>query len=240
VERSDFVILLDRSGSMQTRQADHEGGLRSFVRDLRDLAGDVRLTFVRFDTEDPCEVVFEAVPMPQVDLDLLTLRPRGGTPLLDAVGAVLTRFAKLSNVVTCLIITDGEENSSRKWTKKAVQELVQQREGEGWKLLYLGANVDEFAEAQQLGISAGASMGYSGAHGQTVTAAYTAFLSNTRAAYTARNAGADWTTSRTSMDWTNKQRLEATNLNVTNTTQSTSSDGSKGKGDAGVPSGAGS
>ena len=76
-DRTDLLILLDRSGSMQAGRADHEGGLRSFVRDAARLAGDVRLTFVRFDSRDPCEVVFEARPVAEVKDDELTLVPVG-------------------------------------------------------------------------------------------------------------------------------------------------------------------
>ena len=53
----EVVVLLDRSGSMQSMKDDHEGGMRSFVEEQKKLGGDVRFTLIQFDDENPCEVV---------------------------------------------------------------------------------------------------------------------------------------------------------------------------------------
>ena len=159
-DRTDIVIILDRSGSMQSRKDDHEGGLRSFIRDQRQLAGEVRVTLVRFDTADPCEIAMAERLVGEVQDDDLILVPRGGTPLLDAVGETLTKFAHLTGRVICMVITDGQENDSRTWKKAAVQDLVTSRTAVGWTVLYLGANVDEFAEAGGIGVGAQHAAGY--------------------------------------------------------------------------------
>ena len=86
----DILLILDRSGSMQERKADHEGGVRSFVEDQRQLEGDVRFTLVQFDTNDPCEIVYDRVPITAVGP--IHLIPRGGTPLLDAVGKAVAHL----------------------------------------------------------------------------------------------------------------------------------------------------
>jgi len=183
-----MVIVLDRSGSMETGRSDHEGGLRSFVRDQRALAGDVRLTFVRFDSHDPFELVYDGVLLTDVDDDKLSLLPRGGTPLYDALGRTLThvnaRLGKLQeqpDQVVVMIITDGQENSSTEFTKALVKSLVEAREKSGWKVLYLGANVDEFVEGSALGVAKGASLGY-GVSSQAIGAAYASISNNMAAA----------------------------------------------------------
>lgn len=156
---SEFVIILDRSGSMQQAARDHEGGLNSFVQDQKRLDGDVRLTLIQFDSENPCEVVYDGATIDKVgDVRLI---PRGGTPLLDAVGLGVAHVSKRigaqtakPDIVVVMVITDGEENSSREWTKARVKQLIADKEKEGWKFLYLGANVDAFAEASGVGFSA--------------------------------------------------------------------------------------
>lgn len=207
-ERDDVVVILDRSGSMEGRKADHEGGLRSFVRDAQKLAGDVRLTFVRFDSHDPCEVVFEGRPLAEIKPEELTLVPRGGTPLLDAVGEALTRFAGYGAGTVVMIITDGQENESRKWTKAKVKELVAARETAGWKVLYLGANVDAFAEAGAVGIAPTASMNYA-ASKAGIHNAYQVTAANFTRSREVRAAGAAWSEANTNMDYTAQQRDSA-------------------------------
>lgn len=203
--RTDLVIILDRSGSMQQGRADHEGGLRSFVRDAQALAGDVRLTFVRFDSHDPCEVVIEARPVAEVKDEDLTLVPRGGTPLLDAVGAALAKFAHFGERTVVMVITDGQENESREWTKARVQALVKEREAVGWKMLYLGANVDAFAEAGQAGIGAAGAICYA-ANAPSTRAAYRSLGANLRASAVAVSAGASWQAAAANFNFTEAQR----------------------------------
>ena len=52
-----------------------------------------------------------------------------------------------------VVITDGEENSSRGWTSAQVKALVEhQRSVYKWEFLFLGANLDSTAEAAAIGI----------------------------------------------------------------------------------------
>lgn len=214
-DRTDLVVILDRSGSMEARRADHEGGLRSFVRDQRALPGDVRLTFVRFDSEDSFELVYDRAPLAEVEGEKLELLPRGGTPLLDAVGQTVhhltARIAdegRKPDLVICMVITDGQENSSRKFTLADVKKQIGEREAAGWRFLYLGANVDEFAEAHALGIAASASLGYA-ANKAGTDAMYANVLSNVRDARLAYSAGGDLATAMACLNFTDEQRAAA-------------------------------
>ncbi len=110
---TEIVVLLDRSGSMQHGKDDHEGGLMSFVEDQQQLEGNVRFTLIQFDNVEPCEIVYDGVPI--ADVDQIKLIPRGGTPLLDAVGLTIAHVAeRLADTkpdqVVVMIITDGQEN----------------------------------------------------------------------------------------------------------------------------------
>lgn len=194
---TDLIILLDRSGSMQDGRTDHEGGLRSFVQDQRGLAGDARLTFVQFDTANPFEVVYDRALLQDVEDAKLTLVPRGGTPLLEAlsrtiehVQAALQRAGHatdpVDHPVIVMVITDGQENSSgASYSKAKVQAQVKACEAAGWKILYLGANVDEFAEAQGLGIQdVTQTLGYTVGAAGSVYSVMSANTKQARAAWT--------------------------------------------------------
>jgi len=76
------------------------------------------------------------------------------TALLDAVGETLSalRARKPKGNVVVVIVTDGYENASRKWSRHAVAQLVRECEADEWEIVFLGANIDSFAEARRMGI----------------------------------------------------------------------------------------
>jgi hypothetical protein len=158
-KRTDITILLDRSGSMASVKQDVEGGFASFLDQQRRIPGECSLSLTQFDS-GAVEEVYVAEPIHHAPG--LTLHPRGTTPLLDAVGRTIVssgeRLVALPEPsrpdrVLFVIITDGHENASREFSKAQVRELIErQRQAYGWEFIYLGANVDAFAEAGRMGI----------------------------------------------------------------------------------------
>jgi hypothetical protein len=86
----------------------------------------------------------------------------GTTALLDAMGESLTKMAKIPELkdnkdvqVIVVIITDGMENASREYKKAGIKQMVSEhQEKDGWKFVFLGANIDAAAEAGRMGIRA--------------------------------------------------------------------------------------
>ena len=93
----------------------------------------------------------------------------GGTAMLDAIGEIINRVQdrhdelgknKPDNVLF-VITTDGEENSSRKFTKAQVEKMIKhQTNGHGWEFMFLGANMDAVKEAESIGINATRAVSY--------------------------------------------------------------------------------
>lgn len=160
-DRVHVSVLLDRSGSMGSIQEDTIGGFNAFVAKQRTLPGDCRLTLVQFDTADPQEVTIDAAPIGSVpDLDEATYEPRGGTPLLDALGMLLERLdlreeADPDEQQLVVVITDGHENASCSYFRAQVLEMVEERKASGWAFVFLGANIDAFGEGRSLGLGRG-------------------------------------------------------------------------------------
>lgn len=137
--------MLDRSGSMQSCVDDTIGGFNAFVESQKSFGG--TMTLCLFDHE--FEILYDKVPIDQVvPLTNDTYLPRGGTALHDAMGQVLKM--NLSDDAMVIILTDGEENSSRSYTSAHVKDLV---DSKSWKFVYLGANQDAVLTAQGLGIN---------------------------------------------------------------------------------------
>jgi len=176
---TDITVVLDRSGSMAMVEKDTKGGFDRFVRDQADAQGSAVLTLVQFDTD--YEFVHKAKPIKEIPP--LQFQPRGATALLDAVGkAIVETGERLEKTpehdrpgkVVFVIITDGEENSSREYKKSRISEMIKhQTDKYGWQFVFLGANQDAIKEAGDIGILATAAMTY--AHnGGGVTKAFAA------------------------------------------------------------------
>lgn len=187
-------MVLDESGSMAHLQDEVIVGINEYVADMRDDPDsdpESVLTLVMFDYDPSRPLVrpyCQAIPANKfIPLSTSTYRPRGLTPLWDAVGTTIKDLEKWvddhgkEHTVLFVIQTDGYENASKEWTKERVSELIQYKEGEGWKFIFLGANMTE-AEAEQqgalMGMQVGSTMSYAG---DDTLSAYTA-LRGTRSA----------------------------------------------------------
>lgn len=150
-----LIFLLDRSGSMDICRDDTIGGFNSFVKDQAALGG--KLTLIQFDHE--ILTSYSDVDLKNINpLTTETFQPRGSTALLDAIGETI-KSQKSSNPLV-IILTDGQENASTKFTKAHIKDLIEQKTKDGWTFMYLGANQDAFAEAGSLGIAPGRAVNY--------------------------------------------------------------------------------
>ena len=146
---ANLIFILDRSGSMETCRDDTIGGFNAFIDSQKQFNG--TLTLIQFDHE--YQSVYTNKPIGEVEpLTRETFVPRGSTALLDAVGRTLKEYQALSAPPTVIILTDGLENASNKYTKAHIKDLITERQKNGWEFVYLGANQDAFAEAGALGI----------------------------------------------------------------------------------------
>ena len=161
-----LVLVVDRSGSMETIRLDMEGGIKHLIKEQATGPGNCVVTLAQFDTE--YELVFEAIPAAEVTGYHLV--PRGSTALLDAIGrtigGVRSWLGKLPaerqpDQVVFAVVTDGLENSSREWSRDQVMAAVKERSDAGWQFSFLGANQDAIKEGGDLGVDAARAMTYS-------------------------------------------------------------------------------
>jgi hypothetical protein len=148
-----LVGILDESGSMGPRRGDVIGGFNTFLDEQKKLqADDLSMVLAKFNTV--VTVVHKAVPIGDVKpLTTESYTPGGQTALFDAVAqAVRLADAEVFDRAVCLIMTDGEENSSRETTKEQVVEIIKAHETKGnWTFAYIGENPGRWA--REMGIS---------------------------------------------------------------------------------------
>ena len=155
-----ITLLLDRSGSMYGKEADVVGGVNQFIADQQKLPQEDTITMSRFDTDGVETFRARTKVADAKPIDANDFVPRGGTPLLDAVGRTIAQMeedwkAEKPDRAILVIFTDGEENQSREFTKAKIQELIKARQDSGlWAFIYLGTHADAFHEAGHMGIYA--------------------------------------------------------------------------------------
>lgn len=157
VKPTQIVVVLDRSGSMDTIARPTVEGINSFIKEQKAAEGEAYMTLVQFDNE--YETTYQTKPINEV-IDLVvgeTYIPRATTALYDAIGRTINEL-KTEDDVVFVIVTDGAENASKEFTQSAVFEKIEQKKKEGWNFIFLGANQDAMKTGGGLGISASNSM----------------------------------------------------------------------------------
>ena len=145
----DIIFLLDRSGSMYGSERDTIGGFNSFIKNQKSKKVNAKVTTILFD--HGYEVLYKRKDIYEVeDLTENEYYVRGSTALLDAIGrTIVTLDKEINNEVLFVITTDGYENSSREFIKDQIKNLINNH---NWEFIYLGADINSYAEAANIGI----------------------------------------------------------------------------------------
>lgn len=157
-----ILIVLDASGSMSCIQNDIKGSFNAFLDKQRAEPG--KTVFDLYQFNDEAVRLVRSADLAQFHDDLMAKYDcTGCTALNDAVciamDTVGQEFANMPEEerpanVLCVIITDGEENASRKFSTKDVKERIEhQKTKYNWEFVYLAADPDAFAAGEALGIS---------------------------------------------------------------------------------------
>lgn len=158
----ELVFILDKSGSMSGLESDTIGGYNSMLARQKQVEGECVVTTVLFD--HGYELLHDRIDIKAVQaITEDDYQVGGSTALLDAMGRTINKIATAqkntseeyrAEKVMCVIITDGEENSSREFSLEKVKQLVEQhKEKANWEFVFLGANMDAIQTAGYFGIS---------------------------------------------------------------------------------------
>jgi uncharacterized protein YegL len=172
-----ICFVQDRSGSMSSVWEETLSGFKTYIAHMsadqkKDSEVSYLFSLTTFDTQidTPCL----GVPIADVDGDILKkFGPRGSTALYDAVGKTLQALDDDKSLTfdkaIVVIVTDGQENSSREWSKTALHAAIDERIKRGnWTFTYLGTQPETWDDANSLGVGVGASATYNAANaGQT-------------------------------------------------------------------------
>lgn len=147
-----IYCIVDRSGSMANCLMDTIGGFNLFLDNQP--TGSIVSTYLfdNYITElNRCEDVEKATR-----LTTTNYRPAGGTALLDAIGHTLELASNCTaESVSIVILTDGEENTSKNYTLNDINKKIEISKENGWNFIFLAANQDAIKSANLIGIPEG-------------------------------------------------------------------------------------
>ena len=166
---TEIVFILDKSGSMSGLEADTIGGYNAFLEKQKKVEGEAYVSTVLFSDYD--KVIHDRVPIAKVEpMNDAQYSVGGCTALLDAVGGAIHHIGNVHKYARdedrpektiFVITTDGQENSSRKYTYEKIKKMIEkQQEKYDWEFIFLGANMDAIGEAGKLGICADRAVQY--------------------------------------------------------------------------------
>lgn len=161
-----IVAVVDDSGSMQSVATEMNQTLNTYFREQAEVEGTCLVDYYSFGSY---------VNGLYVDRNISTaeagITGRSGlTALLDAIGQAMTeagrKFARLPEArrpgnVQVVVVTDGMENASKRWSPEKVRELIQkQTDVYKWDVVFLGANIDAVEVGERFGILANKALSF--------------------------------------------------------------------------------
>lgn len=151
----DIVLIIDESLSMENYSEYYIEVVNRLVYEQQMMNPMSNLTFIKFST---------IVNTLCIDSKMYTLptftsvhyQPEGVTALYDAIGHGIDIKYKNSSLdnsnVIMIIMTDGNDNNSHKFTLETISERIKFLKGKGWEFLYIATNQNAEYEGKKMNI----------------------------------------------------------------------------------------
>ena len=183
-------------------ELDTIGGFNSMMEKQKKTGEKAVVSTVLFD--DVCEVIHDRVPIEKIEkMTDKQYYVRGCTALLDAVGGAIHHIGNIHKYARqedrpektiFVITTDGQENASSRYSREKIEKMVKKQQKKyGWEFIFIGANIDAYAEAQKYGIRKERAVNYvsDGIGTATVYAGVSKAVCSVMMAMTSRDASRD-------------------------------------------------
>jgi hypothetical protein len=152
----EIVVILDESGSMENIRNNMLDSLNDLIKEQKQITGrPATFSLIKFNQD----INANKENIPLEDMNLLTpedYHPNGSTALYDAIGYAINRFRNERDVLM-VIITDGQENASKKFNKQYVSsKLDEKQKYNNWSYVYLSCDLNTFQQGQSMGLNTSA------------------------------------------------------------------------------------
>lgn len=143
------VDVLDASGSMEGSKYNAAvKGINVGVKSLKEDKADVNYSYTLCDFSE--DIIFRSTTDSLKNVKEFNGETRGSTSLYDAIGGsikIIKEVKKSTDKVLINIYTDGQENSSRKYTGAQIASSIKELSEQGWTFTFIGTKMDvEYAQ----------------------------------------------------------------------------------------------
>lgn len=151
VSATTLVYLIDRSGSMRGSEESIVNAVNEMLEEQKKIMKDLMVHITTFDN-DIDHIRSESIQGIST-ISYEEVRARGSTSLFDAIGVTFEKVDPMNQMKgVMIIVTDGLENTSIHFNYNQIQGLIKEKEGNGWKVIYMGAGLHESKDAMNIGI----------------------------------------------------------------------------------------
>ena len=155
---AEIGVVFDRSGSMKHLRDAAVAGFNVLLDEQKKLT--IPTQFSLFFFNDEVASIHDGAPIIDIGaMESADYRPEGNTALLDGIGDMIQAIAGRTDPaphparVLVAILTDGQENSSVRFSKEEIFELISFRRAAcDWQFLFMGVGRDTVPTGLSLGI----------------------------------------------------------------------------------------
>ena len=146
-------ILLDRSQSMTPNWKNTISSLNELIDSEKQSSPDTHILVVTFNSTNSFETIYNDTATSCKQLIAEELIPRGMTPLYDAI-AQMNKMIESEKLEKCqiFILTDGEENNSKKTSVTDVKEIIDNWNKLKYNITFIGADFDAVTAGSTIGL----------------------------------------------------------------------------------------
>jgi Mg-chelatase subunit ChlD len=149
----DIIVVLDESGSMKCMGNEPAEAVNTFIKEQKE-ACDGKVSMYTFNSNVTTH--YTDTPIKDVQ-EFKKYSPDGFTSLYDAIGTAINNKKENVKGVCMVIVTDGQDNTSKEFNKKSILELINKMKKENdWQIVYLASDEASFSEGEKMGISCNA------------------------------------------------------------------------------------
>lgn len=160
-----YLLIVDASSSMNPLTNSTISGVNEQIDTIKQLEKDhpeqkYNMSFIHFNSKVTIEYS-ERNSNALEHINKSNYKCNGMTSLLDAIGVGVRNLnEKIGDKIksgdataVVVIITDGEENSSREFDGRKVKSMIEELQSTGrWTFTFVGANIDSLSTAKPYGI----------------------------------------------------------------------------------------
>jgi len=164
-KKTIYHLIVDKSGSMSDCIDNTINGFNEQVNRITQLEKEfpeqeITIGLTTFNNQVNHHL-FQGNPTGVKKLSRETYQPNGGTALLDAIGITVGRIENDTDIgnrengttAVIVILTDGDENSSKSFKLEDIRNLIERLEKTGnWTFSFIGATLDAVDVAEQMSI----------------------------------------------------------------------------------------